>query len=976
MAKETRRVHVSVTSNAATSLNAGTAAAGGLSTSLKGVAASATAATGGIKAMTMALISSGVGALVVGLGVLVAGLGAALSKSTQFEKALSTLEAVTGSSKTEVGELSNQAKQLGSTTAFTAVQVLSLQTELAKLGFKTDDIKNSTGSILDLAASLEVDLGEAAEFSGSLIKSFGLSTKETQRVVDVMAKSTSSSALSFSSLRESLKLVAPVSKATNVSVEKTTALLGVLADRGLKGSIAGTGLAKTFIMLNKKGISLADGMKKVRESADPLNTAIDMVGVVAGKTFLTLASGQDDIAGLEKKFLNASGAAQKMADVKLDNLAGDTTKLSSAWEGFLLSIEDGEGMLNRIARGFIQATTAIISFITPTIKLSEELDKERSALFALESQLLDTNTSEGDRIEIIEKLQKEYPDFLKNIDVEKATNEELSAAIGEVNEMLINKIILQEADEEIQEALNDAAKDKKTLLENEMQLRNAIAQNAKQHNLEQTEGTLQQQAAAQQQQLHLKRTELSFNDLEIANRRLRNGLVGTERAQDNYNESMEVTSSLTSAKNGLMEDLGMTIAENTQLTDDNTLAEGEATKKLGSLIAAQKALLAVGKAMPETTEAEIIAKNKFIESVENEIKRLNELGVAKKGGENKELNAKNAFLKKLLKLEQDSQAKTKLEAIEVKRKQYLAELELHKMSDDEKGKATLAINAIYDQKKIDQELLNKEARKKIFDDFDAKFKIKSDDPLQNLADQKAAHLLELEQLKVSTTEKEMLKASIVEYYADLSFKADQDRMIKKQEEDARVLELKKQTLSDGLDAVIMASGEESKIGQLMLKMKQAMMLAEIVMKMKALAMTMKAKATESNMEMAADGIKQQGSLQVGMANASKLGPPWNAITMATYAIQAGMMIKNMAKQKKEMQKLTSRFGGQSFGGGGGSAVQAPAFNVIGQTSNDANFLGNTISGVNNRPMRAYVVAEDVTSTQALQRNTETEASLG
>ena len=67
MAKETRRVHVSVTSNAATSLNAGTAAAGGLSTSLKGVAASATAATGGIKAMTMALISSGVGALVVGI---------------------------------------------------------------------------------------------------------------------------------------------------------------------------------------------------------------------------------------------------------------------------------------------------------------------------------------------------------------------------------------------------------------------------------------------------------------------------------------------------------------------------------------------------------------------------------------------------------------------------------------------------------------------------------------------------------------------------------------------------------------------------------------------------------------------------------------------------------------------------------------------------------------------------------------------
>ena len=147
--------------------------------------------------------------------------------------------------------------------------MVELQTELAKLGFKTDDIKNSTAAILDLAASLDVGLGEAAEFSGSLVKSFGLKTQDTQRIVDVMAKSTSSSALSFSSLRESLKLVAPVSKATGVSIEKTTALLGVLADRGLKGSIAGTGLAKSFIMLNKKGISLADGMKKSERICRP-----------------------------------------------------------------------------------------------------------------------------------------------------------------------------------------------------------------------------------------------------------------------------------------------------------------------------------------------------------------------------------------------------------------------------------------------------------------------------------------------------------------------------------------------------------------------------------------------------------------------------------------------------------------------------------------------------------------------------------
>ena len=368
MAKETRKVHISVTSNASKDLNKGTVAAKGLSGSLKGVGASANLATGGIKAMTMALLSSGVGVFVVGLGALVAGIGGLISKSAQYEKALSGLKAVTGATTEDIAKMSQQAKDLGSSTAFTASQVVSLQTELAKLGFKTDDIQNSTASILDLAAALEVDLGEAAEFAGSLVRSFGLTTLDTQRIVDVMALSTSSSALNFESLRESLKLVAPVAKAVNVPVEKTTALLAVLADRGLKGSIAGTGLAKTFIMLSKQGMTLEQGLDKLKASGGDLNTAIDMVGVVAAKTFLTLAGGQGDIAGLEEAFNNASGAAKTLADERLNNLTGDITILSSAWEGFVLGLEDGTGGLNRIARGSIQFLTNAIGFLKEQIE--------------------------------------------------------------------------------------------------------------------------------------------------------------------------------------------------------------------------------------------------------------------------------------------------------------------------------------------------------------------------------------------------------------------------------------------------------------------------------------------------------------------------------------------------------------------------------------------------------------------------------
>ena len=314
-----------------------------------------------------ALISTGVGAIVVALGSFIKLMIKAGKKGAEFGKSLSGLKAVSGATADEMNVLSQQAKDLGSSTAFTASQVVKLQTELAKLGFTTADIANSTPAILDLAASLEVSLAEAAEFAGSVVRSFGLTTEETQRVVDVMALSTASSALNFSALTESLKVAAPTAKAVGISVERTTALLGALADTGLKGSIAGTGLSKTFIQLNKEGISLEEAMDKVRTSSNQLNTAVDLVGVVGAKSLLNLANAGDKIGDLEDKFNNAAGAAKNIAETRLDNLAGDTTKLGSAWEGFLLNLEDGSGVLNKLARGSIQLLTKGITYLQDAI---------------------------------------------------------------------------------------------------------------------------------------------------------------------------------------------------------------------------------------------------------------------------------------------------------------------------------------------------------------------------------------------------------------------------------------------------------------------------------------------------------------------------------------------------------------------------------------------------------------------------------
>ena len=491
----------------------------------------------------------------------------ATKRGAEFAKALSGLEAVTGATNAEMNQLSNSAKALGSSTQFTSKEVVQLQTEFAKLGFTTKEILNATKSTLDLAASLDVGLGQAATIAGSTLRAFGLQTSETQRVVDVMAASTSSTALDFDALRESLKLVAPTSRAMNVSIEETTAMLGVLADNGLKGSIAGTGLSKTFIELNKKGIPLNEALKQVANSSDQLNTAIDLVGVVGSKSLLTLANNAPKIDTLTESFQNSAGAANELAETRLDNLAGDTTKLSSAWEGFLLSIEDGTGIFNTIARGIVQATTALLNFITPTEKLSESLEKQRTELFKVQAQLNDVNTSQGDRIKIITELQKQYPKYLENIDAETASNEELNAAIEKINESLINKILIQKREEEIQEQAEEAAE----ALDKKIEARQRVFEkNAEIRQKLQDKGIKVQAKTAEelvkeidkiidsQNKLRLESGKNVIKDFNLLRRQqtsLKDAIKAVANAEEDYNEEQSKTNKLIQAKEKLLKDL-------------------------------------------------------------------------------------------------------------------------------------------------------------------------------------------------------------------------------------------------------------------------------------------------------------------------------------------------------------------------------------------------------------------------------------
>ena len=592
--------------------------------------------------------SLGIGAVVGGIAAIGGAFVSAIKTGAEFAKELSGLKAVLGASDEEMKALSNSAKELGASTQFTAKEVVGLQTELAKLGFTTKEILDATSATLDLAASLGVGLSEAASITGSTLRAFGLETSETQRLVDVMALSTSKSALDYDALRESLKLVAPTARAMNVDIEETTSLLAVLADNGLKGSIAGTGLSKTFIELNKKGIPLNEALEKVKNSSNQLNTAIDLVGQVGSKSLLTLANNAPKIDKLNTAFDGAAGSARELAETRLDNLTGDTTKLGSAWEGFLLSIEDGTGIFNSIARSIVQAATAFLNFLTPVNKLSDTLIDQQVKLFEYEGRLAkldqvmqDTATStedlqkaEGERKTIIEELQKQYPDYLANIDSEKVSTEELSKAINKVNEELVNRIIIQQQQEEIEEAATDLADARIVKAKMEAEILGEIAElkaAAKRQGVEvDIDSTLPIVNQLLQASEEVTKLEGNFG----LKARLVESVQPFLIATNNVNSATEDLNETTELRNELLKQLGITTEEYDQTLKENVLtvedlnnANETTIEETKSLIEIQKELLEQAEKLPETTERELVIKNRKIRAINEEIKRLKALGL-------------------------------------------------------------------------------------------------------------------------------------------------------------------------------------------------------------------------------------------------------------------------------------------------------------------------------------------------------------
>ncbi len=310
-----------------------------------------------------------------------------VSVGRQFEKNMSNVEAISGATGKELEALERNARELGSTSVFTASEIANLQVEFAKLGFSSKEIRGVTKDTAALASATGTDLATSAAVAGQTLRAFGLDVSQTSRVTDTMASSFSQSALDMDKFSNSMAYVAPIAKQVGVSVESTTAILRTLANAGISGSMAGTALRKILLEVGNESSKLSKRIGFSVESAKDLDRAFkqlnreglstaemtDLVGQRAVSAFGILLDGVDNTVELTKSFKELEITAQGMADVQLDNLDGKITLLNSAMEGLgLRMFELVEGPLTSMVVGLtdiageIDANTvkSMLSFAT------------------------------------------------------------------------------------------------------------------------------------------------------------------------------------------------------------------------------------------------------------------------------------------------------------------------------------------------------------------------------------------------------------------------------------------------------------------------------------------------------------------------------------------------------------------------------------------------------------------------------------
>lgn len=319
---------------------------------------------------SFASLSASATSLVGVLGGLAAAVGAAsvVAKITQigaaFEQTMATVGGVMRATEAEMARLNDAARLMGETTEWSATQSGEALKYMGMAGMTAAQAVEALPGVLDLATAGQLDLGRATDIATDTLTALGMEVAELGRLNDVMVGTITRSNTGIEGMGAALRYVAPVAGQAGYDIEQVSAAIGVLANSGIKGEMAGTGLTQTFLKLDKAakalGLESNDLVSVMRGIAEAQWSATEIAkvfGVEHVKTVSILQSNMGAYAELGEKLRSSQGEAKTLADTMRDTLSGAFKSLGAALESVALDVFD------RFGGALKNATNALADFI-------------------------------------------------------------------------------------------------------------------------------------------------------------------------------------------------------------------------------------------------------------------------------------------------------------------------------------------------------------------------------------------------------------------------------------------------------------------------------------------------------------------------------------------------------------------------------------------------------------------------------------
>lgn len=311
-------------------------------------------------ANTGTAITAAVTVPIVGAGI------AAVKTAADFESSMSGVKAIMGEKWDD--SLTEQAKHLGATTAWTAREVGEAMQYTAMVGWDAKQNMEGLNGILSAASAGGIGLAEATDVMVGALAGFGEGADQAEKYADIMTATFTNTKTDMLGLGESYKYVGSLAGTLGYDFAEVNTAIGIMGNASIDGSQAGTTLRTALLnmtgdskevkkAMGELGISMTNSDGTMKSFSDVMHDmkkgfsglteegklfyANQIFGKTATAGMLAVINSTDDAYdSLERSIKGASGAAGEAASGRLDNLNGQLTLLKSAIEGIAIRIGD------------------------------------------------------------------------------------------------------------------------------------------------------------------------------------------------------------------------------------------------------------------------------------------------------------------------------------------------------------------------------------------------------------------------------------------------------------------------------------------------------------------------------------------------------------------------------------------------------------------------------------------------------------